>query len=320
MEHHVPSNQRERQAPPSQLKSGAPPTFGALIAHIEVLVPLQWAEQGDSVGRVCGDLEMPITGLLFALDLTESAINHAAEAEANCIFVHHPPLYRLANGEEDIPMQAMVDACAARGIAVYCAHTNLDSGAVVGTVPALAQALGAEVGAPLLPIDFELGASPLPSDSALPPLGLGFMARFPQGIAVSEFLVKCRALSDCVLLYPTPEAPRHNKAVWPDKPRHNEVVWLKEPLRTIALWPGAGLDIPAMRRAIAMGAQALVTGEVKLNIWREAAILALPLLTLGHYESEWPGLESLRAALDLEQLGVYYSVVHVDFPYHALPQ
>ena len=115
------------------------------IARIlEESLPLRWQESYDNAGLVVGDPEAEVEGVLVALDATEEVVEEAIRCGATMVVTHHPiifsPLKRLvcANRQQRAIAKAM-----AAGVALYAAHTNLDSAPTEGLSHHLAGLLGA---------------------------------------------------------------------------------------------------------------------------------------------------------------------------------
>lgn len=109
-----------------------------LISLMEALAPPSLAEEWDNVGLLCGDRDASIDTAVVALDCDRAALRFAKENSAQLIISHHPLIFS--------PLRALFAdhpayEAAANGIAVYCAHTNLDA-ASGGVNDALASALG----------------------------------------------------------------------------------------------------------------------------------------------------------------------------------
>ena len=83
----------------------------------------------------CGE---EITGALFSLDCSMSAVEAAKRAGANLIVTHHPAIFQPIKA---LGMDNPVTACMKAGISVISAHLNLDS-AEGGIDDCLACALG----------------------------------------------------------------------------------------------------------------------------------------------------------------------------------
>lgn len=95
---------------------------------IEDFAPLSLKEDWDNPGLQVGDPEMEVTAVLLCLDVTEEILKEAKKRDCNMIVSHHPLIFgglkRLtgATPTERIAADALRD-----NIAIYSAHTNLDS-------------------------------------------------------------------------------------------------------------------------------------------------------------------------------------------------
>lgn len=101
-------------------------TAGDVLRFIDGIAPFSAAEPYDNCGLLIGRPDAPVRGILIALDCTRAAAERAAETGAELIVTHHPvifdPLKRL-DGD------SVAFFCAAHGISVISAHTNLDAAA-----------------------------------------------------------------------------------------------------------------------------------------------------------------------------------------------
>lgn len=99
-----------------------------ITSAIESFAPLSFQESYDNAGLITGDPEMEISSAIVCLDVTEKILQEATESGANLVISHHPilfhPLKSLTgkNYVEKIVMKAIRN-----DIAIYAAHTNLDS-------------------------------------------------------------------------------------------------------------------------------------------------------------------------------------------------
>lgn len=99
-----------------------------VIDIIEDFAPPVYAESYDNVGLLVGDKNMKLKGILLTLDVIESTIDEAIEKNLNFIISHHPLIFSGLksltgrNATERIVMRAIKN-----DIAIYAAHTNLDS-------------------------------------------------------------------------------------------------------------------------------------------------------------------------------------------------
>lgn len=109
---------------------------------MEKLAPQKLAEDWDNVGLMLGSNEWPVGKVMLALDLTEEVASQAYAQKADMIITHHPfffsPIKKLVCNEGK---NALVYELIRNKIAVYSAHTNLDS-AKGGVNDVLAALLG----------------------------------------------------------------------------------------------------------------------------------------------------------------------------------
>jgi len=95
---------------------------------IEKFAPKNLAEDWDSIGLQVGNPAQEITGVLVTLDVNHDVLSEALLLGANLIVSHHPVIFKpLKNLRLDLPQGQMMAELIKNDIAVYCAHTNLDS-------------------------------------------------------------------------------------------------------------------------------------------------------------------------------------------------
>lgn len=98
-----------------------------LCALINELAPFDTQESWDNCGLLTGRLSWEVSGVHFALDVTERVIDEAAAAHANVIVTHHPLMFspRRSMTEEDYEGRLLCRMIRER-IALITAHTCLD--------------------------------------------------------------------------------------------------------------------------------------------------------------------------------------------------
>lgn len=95
---------------------------------VERCAPRECAEEWDNPGMMLGDAERECTGVLVCLDCTLAAAEQAKEEGCNLIVSHHPFIFRPVRSlTADTAKGRTAEFLFANGIAVYSAHTNLDS-------------------------------------------------------------------------------------------------------------------------------------------------------------------------------------------------
>lgn len=99
-----------------------------IINIIEQIAPKNLAEDWDNVGLQIGDPAGEINAVLVTLDVNPQVVEEAVAKGAGLIISHHPLIFKaMKNIRADLPLGRMVTDIIKNGIAVYCAHTNLDS-------------------------------------------------------------------------------------------------------------------------------------------------------------------------------------------------
>lgn len=118
-----------------------------IIAALEEFAPRTLQEAWDNSGLQVGlpDGTDEVTGALLCVDVTEEVVAEGAARGINLIISHHPLIFKgLKSLTGSSAPQRIAMAAVRAGIAVYSAHTSLDS-TVGGVSYAMASALGAEV-------------------------------------------------------------------------------------------------------------------------------------------------------------------------------
>ncbi|GAW28415.1 Nif3-like dinuclear metal center hexameric protein [Carboxydocella sp. ULO1] len=115
--------------------------IGQIISWIEELAPRKLAAEWDNVGLMLGDPGAETDKVLVALDCTPAVAEEAIEQGAGLLVTHHPLIFRpLKNLRFDTAAGRLLARLIQNNIAVYSAHTNLDS-AEKGINATLARAL-----------------------------------------------------------------------------------------------------------------------------------------------------------------------------------
>lgn len=99
-----------------------------VIQHLEILAPLQYAEDFDNVGLLVGDRNTPLTGVLVTLDTLEAVVDEAIEKHCNLIVSFHPIIFKglkKLNGNNYV--ERVVIKAIRHNIAIYAIHTALDN-------------------------------------------------------------------------------------------------------------------------------------------------------------------------------------------------
>ncbi|PKP09112.1 MAG: Nif3-like dinuclear metal center hexameric protein [Bacteroidetes bacterium HGW-Bacteroidetes-4] len=111
--------------------------------YLETLAPLSFQESYDNAGLILGDASNQASGVLITLDVTEAVVEEAIALNVNLIIAHHPIVF---SGLKKITGKNYVERTLIKAIkndvAIYAAHTNLDSVLQHGVNTMICQKLG----------------------------------------------------------------------------------------------------------------------------------------------------------------------------------
>ena len=305
-------------------------TAGNVYKAIDMLAPFGGCMAWDNVGLLVGEPDSAVTGILVTLDVTPAAVAQALEMRMNCIVSHHPIIFHPL---KHISARDAAGLCLANGISVISAHTNYDF-APRGVNCALAQTLGLRNIRPFGPEDKE---KPWYSIIVFVPKSHAeavYRTMSEAGAGRQGNYSGCAYMNDGEGRF-LPEAGAHPYeepaySILQNHALHRQEVYgmvgeLPRPMRpeelaamsetalntriqyvptgreilTVAVCGGAGSDF--MGEALAAGAEAFLTGEVKHHEWFMAAEQGLCLMAAGHHATEHPAMpqlaKQLRAAL-----------------------
>ncbi|MDR3188997.1 MAG: Nif3-like dinuclear metal center hexameric protein [Prevotellaceae bacterium] len=103
-------------------------TIAQIIGAIEEFAPVAYQEGYDNSGLSVGNPQREATGAVLCLDVTERVLQKAIDANANLIISHHPAIFGgLKRLVGSTATERVVQQAIAHNVALYAAHTNLDS-------------------------------------------------------------------------------------------------------------------------------------------------------------------------------------------------
>lgn len=223
-----------------------------IIEWIEKLAPQSLAEEWDNSGLLVGTEEAPVTGVLVALDVNEETVEEAIARGANLIVAHHPLIFKPMPAVTDkSPLGRCVIKLIENHISVYAVHTNFDS-AAGGLADSLCEKIGL------------LGTVPLLPSASDEKAGLGRIGDLRESVSLL-------ALAESIAEVTGQSALR----IAGDR---------GEEVRRVAVANGSGADFAAL--ALKLGAEVLVTGDVKYHEAQDAQALGIALIDGGHYGTE----------------------------------
>ena len=222
-----------------------------IAAAIEDFAPRSLQESYDNAGLQIGNPEMPVSAVMLCLDVTPEILEEARRSQCNMIVSHHPLLFSgLKQISGKTPVERIVIEAVRHDIAIYAAHTNLDS-AYEGVSYEIAHSLG---------IGNLQVLEPKPEK---PEFGLGVIGDIRPT--------------------PTLEFLRHVKETFDVSPLRYSARTPKIVIRKVAVCGGAGASL--IRKSIAEGADVLLTGDLKYHDYTGYGDTIL-LADIGHFESE----------------------------------
>jgi dinuclear metal center YbgI/SA1388 family protein len=124
-------------------------TVADVIAAMERWAPQAYAYEWDRPGLHIGAPNDPVLGVLTCLTVNRAVLEKAEKEGATLILAHHPLIWEpLKALRTDFPQMKLCLDIAAKGMACFSAHTNLDI-APGGVNHVLAEALGLQGCRPL---------------------------------------------------------------------------------------------------------------------------------------------------------------------------
>ena len=249
-------------------------TVREIYDAIDRIAPFQTAMDFDNVGILVGDENVDVTKTLLCLDVTPRVLREAKSIGVELIISHHPVIF---NPLRTVQPQNIIYALVQSGIAVISAHTNLDMAYPYGVNDALCRKLGLQNVCGIL----KEGETDIAYMGELPEemTTEDFAAHIKEALGLSA--VRCTAVSKM--------------------------------LRTVAVVGGAGGDYALAAQA--KGADAFVTGAATCaSMPCFPPWLPEPRKRAGHYHTELPYRERLKAYLDTACPGVEFIVSESERP------
>ncbi len=232
-------------------------TVKEVYDYINSIAPFDTAVH-DNVGLLTGSMDHEVTGICTCLDITNTIIDEAIKKGANLIISHHPVIFDpLRCVCPPNPVYKLVH----NDINAIAMHTNFDM-AKGGVGDTLLELLGfTKTGGSLEPVHAN---------------GMGF-----GSVCELDFAFTPKALAE-----------HCKKALDLDGVRYTPS---EKEIRRVAVCSGAGAS--TMQLAIDRGCDALITGDIKHNIWIDAINSDFVLIDAGHFGTEKCSAHRIAAIL-----------------------
>ena len=224
-----------------------------IINIIESVAPLSYQETWDNSGLQVGDRNAEVKKALLTVDVTESVVDEAISLGYDLIVSHHPLLFRgLKQLTGSTPQERCVEKAIRHGIAIYSAHTSMDS-YLHGVSGRMAEKLGIA--------DYRV-LIPSTNDAKV---GLGVIGELMEAVDNEAFVAKVAQV------FGEPGAALR----W--------VEGSKKQVKRVALCGGAGAEF--LEEAIAQGADAFVSADFKYHEL-QSADQRITVIDMDHWVSE----------------------------------
>lgn len=245
-----------------------------LLAALERLAPLRYAEPWDNVGLLAGDPAAEIGRALLTIDLTHAVLDEALAQGAGLVIAYHPFIFE---GQKRVRHGTILQRVIRADVAVWSPHTALDV-APGGTNDVLADAAG-------------LGErAPLKITSVAEGVGIGRIGTLPAPRPRGEIVDRVkRELGLTSMLV---AGPREGSA------------------SRIAMCAGAGRSL--LDEVIAQKVDIYLTGELPHHDALKAAAAGVTVACALHSNSERATLPRLAARLRAEAPEVAFTVSEAD--------
>lgn len=237
-------------------------TVNDIIKLMEEIAPVQLAEPWDNPGLQVGDRNWTVRTIMIALDPTLAVLKDAEKSSVDMLVTHHPLIFRpLKSVDVSTPIGGVINIAIRNSIAVYAAHTNLDS-ATEGLNDMLVQRLGLKNVAMLAPnVDQESG--------------LGRVGDLP---GTTDLLSLCKTLKAVLGIENVRIAGCRERQV-----------------RRVAVCTGSGGSL--LDRFFLSDADVFITGDVRYHDARDVEERGSTLVDIGHFGSEHIMVEKIGERL-----------------------
>lgn len=237
-------------------------TVQAVADAVNRLAPRKLAEEWDNPGLLVGNPSAEVKKIFVCLDVLDENISRAIELDAQIIVAHHPIIFRaIKNVRFDLPLGKKLERLIKNDVAVFAAHTNLDS-AAGGVNDVLARKIGLVDVKMFDDEEISMGRlgmleTPMTADAFARHVKKSLNADNVRLICAGDFLIS-----------------------------------------KVGVCGGAGAEF--IQKAKFFGAQSFVTGDVKYHDAQAAVENKIHVVDAGHFATEFPIVHELAEYLSGE--------------------
>ena len=219
----------------------------AIYDFLDEYAPFSVQDKYDNSGFLVGDINATVKGICLCLDITLDVINEAAANKANLIISHHPVIFDpIKSVTAGDPVYELMK----NKISAICMHTNADM-AKDGVSNLMLDLLGFERSEEVL--------EPVLPDNT----GYGKICTLSIETHAKALAEYCKIIFDCTAV------------------RYTET---DRPIKRVAVCSGSGGS--TLPLAIKAGCDALITGDIKHDVWIDAVNNDFCLIDAGHFHTE----------------------------------
>ncbi len=223
-----------------------------IVQIIEKTAPLELAYDWDNTGLICGDPEKEVKKVLLTLDMFKSNIDEAVALGVDMIISHHPILFGGIKKIDFTSQQGyIIKRLIENGIALYSSHTSMDC-AKGGINDVLAEKLQIT------------GTKVIEENEKYAGCGLGRIGQLKDEMTLKEYALLVKNSLNTPFVRVAGD--------------------MDSKIKTVAVGSGACDDL--IPSAILMGADVLVTADMKHHITADATDSDLNIIDAGHYPTE----------------------------------
>ena len=236
-----------------------------LYDFLDSVYPFDLQEKWDNSGLLVENTTMTCRHILLSLDITIQSVLEAEEKGSDLIISHHPVIFEP---RRSIRRRDPVYRLVCGDIAAICMHTNVDI-AAGGTNGVILKKLAEKLEFSGAPEPFEeLGAN-----------NLGWIIDLKEIVSAEQLAKICKEIFGCEYVRLTKYGSKN--------------------ISRIAFCSGSGGSMLGL--ALEKNCDALITGDVKHDVWIEANNRNITLLDCGHFHTENPVLWELRRVIEISR-------------------